>query len=91
MNAEKTVIEKLKNAGKPLKSVEIAVLAGIDKKVVDKAIKALKTAEKINSPKHCYYEAKWPFFSALPDQTKKSCNSFPELCNSHRPASHYIC
>ena len=58
MDAEETVIETLKNAGKALKSGEIAVLAGIDKKMVDKAIKALKTAEKINSPKRCYYEVK---------------------------------
>ncbi len=58
MDAEETVIETLKNAGKALKSGEIAVLAGIDKKMVDKAIKALKTADKINSPKRCYYEVK---------------------------------
>jgi len=33
-------------------------MAGIEKKVVDKALKALKTEEKIVSPKRCYYEAK---------------------------------
>ncbi len=58
MDTEKTVIETLKKAGKPLKSGEIAEMAGIDKKVVDKAIKVLKTKEKIISPKRCYYEAK---------------------------------
>ncbi len=58
MDAEKTVIETLKKAGKPMKSGEIAALAGMDKKVVDKAIKALKTTERIVSPKRCYYEAK---------------------------------
>ena len=58
MDTEKIVIETLKKAGKPLKSGEIAEMAGIDKKVVDKAIKALKTEEKIISPKRCYYEAK---------------------------------
>ncbi len=58
MDAEKTVIETLKKAGKPLKAGEIAEMAGIEKKVVDKAIKALKTEEKIISPKRCYYEPK---------------------------------
>ncbi len=58
MDAEKTVIETLKNAAKPLKAGEIAEMAGIEKKMVDKAIKALKTEEKIVSPKRCYYEAK---------------------------------
>ncbi len=58
MDAEKTVIETLKKAGKPMKSGEIAALAEMDKKVVDKAIKALKTTERIVSPKRCYYEAK---------------------------------
>ncbi len=58
MDVEKTVIETLKKAGKPLKAGEIAELAGMEKKVVDKAIKILKTGEKIVSPKRCYYEAK---------------------------------
>jgi len=41
-----------------LKAGEIAEMAGIEKKMVDKAIKALKAEEKIVSPKRCYYEAK---------------------------------
>ncbi|ASA77093.1 MarR family transcriptional regulator [Thermococcus sp. 5-4] len=49
------VFKVLKEAGKPLKSKEIAELAGIDKKEVDKAIKVLKTEGKIISPKRCYY------------------------------------
>jgi len=58
MDTEKTIIETLKKAGKPLKAGEIAELAGIEKKAVDKAIKALKTGDKIVSPKRCYYEVK---------------------------------
>ena len=58
MSTEKAVFETLANAGKPLKSGEIAEIAGIDKKDVDKAIKSLKTDDKIFSPKRCYYEAK---------------------------------
>ena len=58
MDVEKTIIDTLKKAGKPLKAGEIAELAGIEKKAVDKAIKVLKTGEKIVSPKRCYYQAK---------------------------------
>ncbi|ASJ08744.1 MarR family transcriptional regulator [Thermococcus siculi] len=49
------VFKVLKEAGRPLKSKEIAELAGIDKKEVDKAIKVLKKEGKIVSPKRCYY------------------------------------
>jgi predicted Zn-ribbon and HTH transcriptional regulator len=55
---EEKVLSTLKNAGKPLKAQEIADMAGIDKKEVDKAIKKLKTAERIISPKMCFYEPK---------------------------------
>ncbi len=55
---EEKVLNTLKAAGKPLKSKEIAEIAGIDKKEVDKAIKKLKTSEKIVSPKVCYYQPK---------------------------------
>lgn len=58
MSIENTVIETLSKAGKPLKAGEIAELAGIDKNEVDKAIKSLKTDEKIISPKRCYYSPK---------------------------------
>ncbi len=58
MEATQTVIETLKKAGKPMKAGEIAQMAGIDKKEVDKAIKVLKVEEKIVSPKRCYYEVK---------------------------------
>jgi DNA-binding IscR family transcriptional regulator len=48
----------MKGAGKALKAGEIAELAGLDKKVVDKAMNELKKEEKIVSPKRCYWEAK---------------------------------
>ena len=57
MSVEK-VFEVLANAGKPMKSGEIAEVGGIDKKEVDKAIKKLKAEEKIFSPKVCFYEVK---------------------------------
>ena len=57
MSTEK-VLQALKKADKPLKSAEIAEIAGIDKKDVDKALKVLKGEDKVISPKVCYYQAK---------------------------------
>ena len=58
MDTKQTVLETLKNSGKPLKGGEIAELSGVDKKEVDKAIKVLKTEGLIDSPKRCFYAAK---------------------------------
>lgn len=55
MDVNELVVKTLKESGEPLKAGEIAEKAGIDKKEVDKAIKALKKEEKIISPKRCYY------------------------------------
>jgi biotin operon repressor len=57
MSVEK-VIQTLKKSGTPMKSGEIADVAGIDKKEVDKALKSLKSEGKVFSPKNCYYQAK---------------------------------
>ncbi len=48
------VIEK---AGAPVTAGQIVELSGVDRKEVDKAMKKLKTTEKITSPKNCYWEA----------------------------------
>jgi len=48
----------MKTKGKPLSAGQIAELAGIDRKEVDKAMKALKDEEKIVSPKRCYWVPK---------------------------------
>ncbi len=58
MSTENTIIETLQNADKPLKAGEIAELSGIDKKDVDKAIKTLKSEDKIFTPKRCFYAVK---------------------------------
>jgi len=58
METPETVLNTLKKAGKALKSGEIAEIAGLDKKEVDKAIQKLKKEEKIISPKNCYYQIK---------------------------------
>lgn len=58
MDNQIIVYEALKKADKPMKSGEIAIVTGLEKVVVDKAIKALKSAGKILSPKMCYYSIK---------------------------------
>jgi len=57
MSAEK-VLAAMKAAGKPLKAGEIADATGLDKKEVDKAMKILKTEDKIESPKVCFWQPK---------------------------------
>jgi DNA-binding IclR family transcriptional regulator len=52
------VLDAMKAAGKPLKTVEIADAVGLDKKEVDKAMKVLKTEGKIESLKVCYWQPK---------------------------------
>ncbi|MEN8153465.1 MAG: MarR family transcriptional regulator [Acidobacteriota bacterium] len=58
MEIEKLVLTTLGKSDKPLKGKEIAELAGVEKKDVDKAIKTLKKEEKIFSPKNCFYSVK---------------------------------
>ena len=58
MENSQKVLEAMKNAGKALKAGEIAEIAGLDKKEVDKAIKELKKEKKIISPKVCFWEPK---------------------------------
>lgn len=55
MSNEDLVLKALNDAGKALKSSEIASAAGIDTKEVSKAIKDLKSNGKVCSPKRCYY------------------------------------
>jgi DNA-binding IscR family transcriptional regulator len=56
MENEQLVLDAFAKAGKPMSSKQIAEATGLDKKIVDKVIKKLKTDEKIRSPKNCYYE-----------------------------------
>lgn len=58
MENEKLVLEVLSKSETPLKSAQIAEIANIEKKDVDSAIKKLKQAEKIISPKVCFYTIK---------------------------------
>lgn len=53
---EKTVLDAMKKAGKPVKGAEVAKATGLDQKEVGKIIAALKKAGKVSSPKMCFYE-----------------------------------
>lgn len=56
METQEKIMDALKKAGKPMRPGEIADLAGLDKKDVEKEIKKLKTSGKIYSPKMCFYD-----------------------------------
>lgn len=58
MDIKEKVLTTLRNSDKALKGGELAEASGIEKKEVDKAIKALVKEEKIFSPKRCFYEAR---------------------------------
>lgn len=58
METKDKVLGLLKEKNEPMKAGEIAEGLNIDKKEIDKAIKELKAAEEITSPKRCYYACK---------------------------------
>jgi DNA-binding transcriptional regulator GbsR (MarR family) len=57
MNQKETVLSVMQAAAKPLRSGEIAELAGMDNTEVDKAMKELKAEALIFSPKRCFWQA----------------------------------
>lgn len=57
MEVKEKVIQTLKTNG-ALKSGDIATMAGLDKKDVEKAIKQLMAEDKVDSPKRCFYGLK---------------------------------
>ena len=56
MELTEKILETIQKAGKPVSAGQIVELSGIERKEVDKAMKKLKTAGKISSPKNCYWE-----------------------------------
>lgn len=58
MDTKATVLDTLQKAGEPLSAGQIAEKSGLDRKEVDKAMKALKDEELIISPKRCYWAPK---------------------------------
>ena len=53
MEAKEKVLATMKQAGEPLNAGKIAVLSGLDRKEVDKAMKELKAEGAIVSPVRC--------------------------------------
>ncbi|MBR5897895.1 MAG: transcriptional regulator [Muribaculaceae bacterium] len=53
MEAKEKVLAAMKQAGEPLNAGKIAELCGLDRKEVDKAMKALKEEGAIVSPVRC--------------------------------------
>ena len=58
MEAKDIILDILKKESEPLNAGKITELSGLDRKSVDKAMKALKDEELIVSPKRCYWEVK---------------------------------
>ena len=57
MSQKETVLNVMRDATKPLRTGEIAELAGLDRKEVDKAMKELKAEALIFSPIRCCWQA----------------------------------
>lgn len=58
METKEQVLTAMILSGIPLNAGKIVELTGIDRKEVDKAMKALKAEEAIISPKRCYWQPK---------------------------------
>ncbi len=56
MSEKDQILEAMKNAGEPLNAGKIAELTGLDRKVVDKTMTALKKDGSIVSPVRCKWE-----------------------------------
>ncbi|MGA8833310.1 MAG: transcriptional regulator [Desulfomonilaceae bacterium] len=52
---EKTVLDAMKSAGKPVRPGDVAKAAEMDSKEVSKLIDSLKKKGLVISPKRCYY------------------------------------
>lgn len=55
MDVAEKILEVMRAEGQPLNAGKIAELGDLDRKAVDKAMTQLKKAEKIVSPKRCYW------------------------------------
>ena len=56
MAEKEQILEAMKKAGEPLNAGKIAELTGLDRKVVDKAMAAMKKDGSIVSPVRCKWE-----------------------------------
>lgn len=58
MEPKDQVLKAMKSTAAPMSAGEIEKATGLDKKVVEKAMKILKTEEAIYSPVRCKWQAK---------------------------------
>lgn len=58
MEPTEQVLQAMKGAGKPVGGGEVAEMTGLDRKVVDKAMDALKKTGAIESPVRCKWQPK---------------------------------
>ena len=56
MEEKAVILEAMKKAGEPLNAGKIAELTWLDRKVVDKAMAAMKKTGEIVSPVRCKWE-----------------------------------
>lgn len=56
MNEQELILKAMKEAGEPLNAGKIAELTGLERKVVDKAMAAMKKDGSIVSPIRCKWE-----------------------------------
>lgn len=56
MEMKELILEAMKKAGVPLNAGKIAELTGLDRKIVDKAMAAMKKDGSIVSPVRCKWE-----------------------------------
>ena len=56
MEEKEGILEAMRKAGEPLNAGKIAELTGLDRKVVDKAMAAMKKTGEIVSPVRCKWE-----------------------------------
>jgi DNA-binding Lrp family transcriptional regulator len=56
MDIQDKIINAFKEAGQAMRPGELAEKAGLDKKEVEKAIKKMKDAGTLHSPKRCFYD-----------------------------------
>ena len=56
MEEKAVILEAMKKAGEPLNAGKISELTGLDRKVVDKAMAAMKKTGEIVSPVRCKWE-----------------------------------
>lgn len=56
MDIKETILNVMREAGKPVSAGEVEKLSGLDRKDIDKAFKELKKDEAIVSPVRCKWE-----------------------------------